>query len=267
MVKKPNPSPNRLPLKTYSKQFNLLRPGTGIRFTPPDQWGRHTAHAAPPLRLLLLALLLGAAAALYFNRAAPAPAPHSTPRPPAPSPRIMREETVAANTAPVVAIPERAAAMQPAAQPPPAAPRWRIRYGIFLLRENAERHAQSLAEKGVAAATEAALRPMIAFTIKAGPATNPDAWKNLKAEAAKLNVAPIEEVDGKYLLVGPIWLKDRALVAEKTFKAAGIRTETVEERKEKEMFKVLSAPFESAEAAKRHIGEMQINGIEGVIDE
>ncbi len=108
---------------------------------------------------------------------------------------------------------------------------------------------------------------MNAFTLKAGPVDNAVARKNLKSETEKLNVAPIEEVDGKYLLVGPIWLKDRALVAEKTFRAAGIRTEVVEERKEREMFKVLSTPFESAEAAKRAIGEMQINGIEGVVDE
>ncbi|MBI5637376.1 MAG: hypothetical protein HZA03_05335 [Nitrospinae bacterium] len=277
MVKKPNPSRHTPPKKTYSKEFNLLRPGTGIRFMPQEEWGRPGKSMAAPLRLALLMLLLGGAAMLYLNLPEPPPARRAAPVSIAPPPRILREEAVTANAAPVIDVPvrrETPAAAQTAdaaalkqAESPPAAPRWRIRFGIFLLRENAERHAQSLAKKGVIAAAETALRPMSAFTVKAGPANDAAAWKELKTAGEKLNVAPMAEVDGKYLIVGPIWLKDRALVAEKHFRAASVRTEIVEERKDREVFKVVSAPFETAEAAKRAIGEMKTNGIEGVIDE
>ncbi len=269
MVKKPDPSFYSHPLKVYSKKFNLLRPGTGIRFTPREKWGRSATPIAQPLRLLFLMLLLGGAAALYFNLPVPPPAHHITPRPAATSPRIMREESVTAINTPVVSIPERITELQTAKTTaiPETGSRWRIRFGIFLLRENADRYAQSLAKKGIITAIETAIRPANAFTLKAGPANDPVAWKNMKSTAAKLNVAPIEEVDGKYVVVGPIWLKDSALAAEKTLKASGFQIKTVEERKEREMFKVLSTPFDSAEAAKRSLGEMQTNGIEGVIDE
>lgn len=272
MVKKPNPSRRIHPQKTYSKEFNLLRPGTGIRFMPQQEWGRPGKNMAAPLRLALLMFLLGGAAMLYLNLPEPPPARRAAAVRLAPPPRIMQEEAVTANAAPVVDVPVRreapvAAQTADAAATGQTAPRWRIRFGIFILRENAEHHAQSLAKKGVIAAAETALRPMSAFTLKAGPATNAAAWKELKTAGEKLNVAPMAEVDGKYLVVGPIWLKDRALAAEKHFRAAGVQTEIVEERKDREVFKVVSAPFETAEAAKRAIGEMKTNGIEGVIDE
>lgn len=287
MVKKPKPSRHTHPLKTYSKEFNLLRAGTGIRFLPREEWTRPKKNLAAPLRLLLLMLLLGGAAALYFNLPAPPPARRMATIPHIPPPRIMHEETVTANAVPDIGGTGRAqppeatqAAAHPAVPPEtgdtpatkkaearPAAPRWRIRFGIFISRENAERHVQSLAKKGVIAATETRLHPMSAFTLKAGPADGAAAWKDLKSSVTKLNVAPMVEVDGKYLVIGPIWLKDRALVAENTLKAANVHTEIVEERKDREVFKVLSAPFETVEAAKRAIGEMQTNGIEGVIDE
>lgn len=278
MVKKPNPSRRTQPKKTHLKEFNLLRPGTGIRFMPQEEWGRPGKNMAAPLRLALLMLLLGGAAALYFNLPTPPPARRAAPVSIAPPPRIMREEAVTANAAPVVDVPVRQQEAPVAAQaadtaavkqaaPTPSAPRRRIRFGIFLLRENAEHHAQSLAKKGVIAAAEAALRPMAAFTLKAGPANNAAAWKKLKTAGEKLTVAPMAEVDGKYLVAGPIWLKDRALAAEKHFRANGVLTEIVEERKDREVFKVVSAPFETLEAAKRAIEEMKTNGIEGVIDE
>lgn len=288
MVKKPRSSRHLHPRKTYSKEFNLLQPGTGIRFIPPEEWGRPKNYMAAPLRLALLMLLLGGAAAFYLNLPAPPPEPRAVPVPLAPPPpRIMQEEAVTANAAPVIGGAERIqppeaphAAANPAASPEiagaparlqvealPVSPRCRIRFGIFLLRENAERHVQSLAKKGVAATVEAGMRQMSAFTLKAGPADGAIAWKDLKSAGAKLNVAPMVEVDGKYVLLGPIWLKDRVLIAENAFRAAGVRTEIVEEHKDREVFKVLSAPFETVEAAKRVIGEMQTNGIEGVIDE
>lgn len=287
MVKKPKASHHTPPKKAYSKTFNLVQPGTGIRFISPKEWNQPKKNIAAPLRLALLMLLLGASAELYLNLPAPtsqrrAAAIHATP-----PPRIMKEEAVTANAVPAadvtgVAQPAGAApATSSPAEPleaadiaainkspsPLAAPRWRIRFGIFLSRENAERLAQSLVKKGAVVAVEPALRPMNAFTIKAGPAESAAAWQALKAAGIKLNVAPMVEVDGKYLVVGPIWLKDRALSAENTFKAAGILTQVVEERKDREVFKVLSAPFETVELAKRAIGEMHINGIEGVIDE
>lgn len=259
MAIEPKPSRDADSPRTLSKKFNLLRPGTGIRFIPPEEWPRPGKDAISPLRAVLLLSLMAAAAALYFNLPAPPPARPTATVSISPPPHIMQEETVTANSP---AAPD----VKPA-EVPLSTLRWRIRFGIFLSRENAERHAASLAKKGVSAAVEAALRPMSAFTLKAGPADGAAVWKDLKSAGAKLNVAPMEEVDGKYLVVGPIWLKDRALVAENAFKAVGVRTEIAEERKDREIFKVLSAPFETAEAAKRVIGEMQTNGIEGVVDE
>lgn len=290
MVKQPKASRHAHPRKTYSKKFNLLRPGTGIRFVPPGEWQRPKKGIAAPLRLVLLMFLLGMSAAVYLNRPVSAPERRVAAVPAAPSPHIMKEETVISNAVPVidfagqarppVSMPTAPIPAAPAApletggipaitqaDPAPAAPRWRIRFGIFLSRDNANRHAQSLEKKGVVAAVEPALHPMTAFMLKAGPADNVTAWQKLKAAGTKLNVAPMVEVEGKYLLVGPIWLKDRALVAENTFRAAGVRTEIVEERKDREVFKVLSAPFETVESARGAIGDMKVNGIEGVIDE
>lgn len=258
MVIRPKPSSHAHPLKTYSKEFNLLRPGSGIRFLPSEKGARAGKESiTAPLRLLLLMLLLGGAAALYLNIPAQPPARRKAVVRISPPPRIMQEESVTADAVPVIGKAEQAR---------PATPQYRIRFGLFLSRENADRHAQSLAKKGVTAVAETAKHPMTSFTLKAGPAYDA-AWKDLKTAAAKLNVAPIVEVDGKYLLVGPIWLKDRALMAENTLKASGVPSEIVEERTEREVFKVLSAPFETVEGAKRAIGEMQTNGIEGVIDE
>lgn len=287
MVKQPKPSRHNHPQKTYSKEFNLLRPGTGIRFIPPGEWKRPEKNIAAPLRLVLLMLLLGVSAHLYINRPAPPPAPRVAVVRLSATPRILKEEAVAANavpvingavqgqpplnampTAPLLAAPiETGGGQINKADSLSAVPLWRIRFGLFLSRENAERHAQSLEKKGVKASAEPALRPMTAFTLKAGPADNAAVWQKMKADGIKLNVAPMTEVEGKYVLVGPIWLKDRALVAENTFRDAGIHTEIVEERKDREVFKVLSTPFETVERAKRAIGEMHINGIEGVIDE
>ncbi len=282
MVKQPKPSRPTHRQKTYSKKFNLLRPGTGIRFIPPEHWGRSRKSMGGPLRLAMLMLLLGITAELYLNLPAPPPVRRAAPVRITPPPRIMQEETVMANAVPAIV---GVTPAQPAPTPanPVAPPETagtsaikqaastrtgpRIRFGIFLSRENAERHVQSLANKGVVAAAETALRPLSSFTLKAGPANNAANWKDIKSAGAKLKVAPMVEVDGKYVVVGPIWLKDRALVAENSFRAAGVRTEIVEEHKDREVFKVLSAQFETVEAAKRAIGEMQANGIEGVIDE
>ncbi len=285
MVKERKDPRRQPPKKVRSKEVNLLNPGTGIRFAPPAEQPSAKS-AASPLRFIALVLLLAAAAAFYLVfpanetppvAAVPAPAAPPLSAPPA----VMQEEAVTADASAMVdaatpiTAPEPVAAETPPPSPPPEArsagpaplPRWRIRFGIFVMRENAERYAAHLNQKGVGAEAVAGMHPMPSWTLKAGPLENGATRASVKSVAEKLNVAPMEEVDAKYLLIGPIWLKDRALAAEKKIRAIGVATTLEEARKDREVYKVLSGAYGSAEAVKRGLAELKLNGFEGVIDE
>lgn len=148
---------------------------------------------------------------------------------------------------------------------PPAGTR--IRFGVFTMRENAQRLVYELARKGIEAWIMEQRSSMPAYFIKTGPAKNEVELGNMEKELKKIDVAPYMVIEAKYVNAGPIWLKDRALGAEKKLREAGLSVKVEKAMVERDAFKVLSPPFENIDAAKRAMGEWKKSGVEGMVNE
>ncbi|MBI5179148.1 MAG: SPOR domain-containing protein [Nitrospinae bacterium] len=258
--------PGNLPSK---RRINLKYAGTGIRF--PREDGAKPSSSAKPLVTLafIAALAVGAFYYLPGGYEVP-PLPKQGPAAVAELPTIAVETEETPNASPVATVPDVVVAAPPLptegatielAKELPA-----VRFGIFVNRENAEAMVKSLAARGVSAVVAEGMHPVPAYLLKVGPLPDEAVQKKAAAALQNFTVALTGTVEQKYLIAGPIWLKEQALVARKNAQSLGLAAELGEERKERLVYKTVSLPFENLSAAQAAADAWRKQGIEGVIE-
>jgi hypothetical protein len=265
------------------KRFNLLFRGTGIRFgNPPPIAGKPSGPFSFPL-LAAAAILIAIAVAAFYpgtresrpdaTAVSPPPPPRHVETKELPTVAVTDNETpeVGKDVPPAsVPVPQAQSAAQPPAQaenvPEENGSKVFVRFGIFLSRENAERLVTTLREKEIAASIQERTIPMPAYFIKAGSAPDGETMKKAVVALEKFTVALPGAVEPEYLLVGPIWLKEQALIAVKTIQGLGLKAEMTEERKERVVYRVVSPPFGAKVVAQNQADDWRKRGIVGVIE-
>ncbi len=269
-------------------RFNLLFEGTGIRFRreddspaekPVDIYSRALRTAFLILLLILTASYL---VSLYefYPADTPEPATQNASPPIHGSAKELPTVEVAGNETPTLAKdtqqPTISAPQPVVAVPAPPTPaenypqgkmtRPLVRFGVFLSRTNAEKMLATLRQKEISALVEEELRPMPAYTIESEPVTDEAAMEKAMTVLKKFNVALMGAVEPKYLVVGPIWLKEQALEAAQKARQLGLKISITEERMEKVVYGVVSPPFETVELAQHQADEWRTQGVDGLIE-